>query len=238
MHMIRKPILQFLVLCCLVQLSPVSMRAYRLVNNNWFSTPYPFGAQIISNPTHVDLDGDTQVEDLIFIANRTIISSNGISLWESPSTWQVKQTLVGDLNQDGRLEVILLVRRPFYPWPVDRWLPYGGRISEFQDSSGQGSHIILVGWQDSRYKEVWAGSSMSEPAIAMQVADLNQDGRLELLTLEGSYNDSNSFPAHTIKLWEWNGFGFSLLSTLSGNFNDFEIIRSGSEHDNYFILVN
>lgn len=158
-------------------------------------------------------------------------------MWESPSNWQVKQALISDLNLDDKAELILLVRRPYAPWPVDQWLPYGGRIAEFQDPDGMSCHIILIGWKNGSYRDVWAGSGMSQPALEIGTADLNQDGRDELVTLEGRYDNHGIFPGTAIKLWEWNGFGFSLLSSLPGKFNHFKLLRSSSDSSATTIIV-
>lgn len=238
MATIRKPILLGMIICTLLQLSPVSIHVYKFSGNTWSSTSYPVDTQIMPPLTRADLDGDGQLDILVHENNQTNIVSNGLVVWKSPSDWQVIQALISDLNLDGKHEVTLLIRRPFRPWPVDRWLPYGGRISDFQDSSGQGCHIILIGWMDGRYKEIWAGSSMSQPALAIGAADFNQDGRVEMVTLEGAYNDTNSSTGNAIKLWEWNGFGFSLLSTLTGEFDNFKIIQSPTNQNTTLILVH
>jgi hypothetical protein len=50
------------------------------------------------------------------------------------------------------------------------------------------------------------------------VADLNGNKFQELVTLEGSYTDSRSAPARALKVWKWNGFGFTVVSSLEGTF--------------------
>jgi hypothetical protein len=68
------------------------------------------------------------------------------------------------------------------------------------------------------------------------VADLNGDTFQELLTLEGSYADSRlsprvfggSIPAHALKVWEWNGFGFTVVSTIDGTFDKLALIQTAA----------
>jgi hypothetical protein len=139
-------------------------------------------------------------------------------VWQSPSDWQVKHGQVTDLTRDGQPELALLVWRPFRPWPVDRWLPNDGRIAGFQTADGQSCHIILVGWMPGGYREVWAGSAMADPVISFAAADFNADGNQELATLEGGYADPDAVVSHILKVWEWNGFGFTVVSEMKGSF--------------------
>jgi hypothetical protein len=67
------------------------------------------------------------------------------------------------------------------------------------------------------------------------VADLNGDKGQELVTLEGSYSDPRSAPARAIKVWEWNGFGFTVVSSLAGTFDKMALVQAGDGRD--LILV-
>jgi hypothetical protein len=146
--------------------------------------------------------------------------------WQSPQTWQVRQALIADLNQDEHPEAVLLVWRPFQPWPVDAWLPHGGRIDSFHDSSGRSCHIILIGWYKESFRERWAGSALAEPVESFAAADLAGSGEQFLVTLEAQYDDPPSAPARYLKVWEWNGFGFSLVSTIEGPFSQMAIAQA------------
>jgi hypothetical protein len=56
------------------------------------------------------------------------------------------------------------------------------------------------------------------------LADMNTDGFDELISLDSSYKAAASSPAHALKIWEWNGFGFSLVSEQTGVFNDLIVV--------------
>jgi len=134
--------------------------------------------------------------------------------WSSPADWTVQQADWTDLNHDGNPEVTLLVKRPFAPWPVDRVLPYGGFINSHQDAGGFSSHIILIGWKGNRWGELWAGSALARPVRSFKTCDVNNDDRQELMVLEGDYADSDPSTASSLAIWEWNSFGFDLVSRL------------------------
>jgi len=147
-------------------------------------------------------------------------------LWHSPPEWQVHQAFFSDLNRDGRTELALLVWRPFQPWPIDRFLVHPGRINSFHNSLNQSCHVILIGWQKRRgYVELWAGSALAEPLNSFAAADLDGNGTAELIALESSYDDPPGKPARALSVWEWNGFGFTLLARQYGNYREMRLAQ-------------
>jgi hypothetical protein len=109
-------------------------------------------------------------------------------------------------------------------------LPNGGRIAEFRDSKGQSCHIILIGWTRGGYHELWAGSAMADPIIYFAATDLNGNNTQELVTLEGRYTDLKAAPSRMLKVWEWNGFGFSVVSSMEGMFSKMTLVQANTGH--------
>ena len=223
-----------LTLGMLLQTSPVPLRAWNLGPAGLIPTSISAGTVPVAIVTQADFNSDGIPENLsVMDGNATIVSGSRI-VWQSPQAWTVIQAATTDLNRDNMPEVALLVWRPFRPWPVDQWLPHGGRIAGFQDAGGQSCHIILIGWQDGQYREMWAGSALAEPVKSFSVADLNGDGLQELVTLEGTYTDprprpetpEGSAPARALKVWEWNGFGFTVVSKIEGTFDKMSLVRA------------
>jgi hypothetical protein len=227
--MLRKSIsLAVLILGMLLQTSPVPLHALYLGSAGLTPASLPAGTFPIKLPTRADFNGDGVPESLSLIGGRLTIFSNNGSVWQSPASWTVVQAEITDLNQDGTTETTLLVWRTFRPWPVDQWLPHGGRIANFQDGEGNSCHIILIGWRGSEYAELWAGSALAEPVRSFAVADVNGDNLQDLVTLEGSYADAHSAPAHALKVWEWNGFGFSVVSGIEGIFDKLALTQTNA----------
>lgn len=129
--------------------------------------------------------------------------------WLSPPTWTVADASVTDLNHDGQEEVALVVWRAFEPWPIDRYLPFPGRISDFHDAQGRSCHLILIGERHGHFDELWAGSALADPLLQITAADLDGDGGQSLIALEGRYDHPFRLEA-ALTTWEWNGFGFSI----------------------------
>jgi hypothetical protein len=219
-----------IMLGMLVQTTPAPLRAWALGSSGLIRVPLPATLTPLRPSVQADLDRDGAAESLVLENSRATIYSAGEPVWQSPVGWTVLQAIFADLNRDSLPEATLLVWRPFRPWPVDQWLPHGGRIAGFQDAAGYSCHMILVGWRDHQYAEAWAGSALAEPVRSFAVADLNADGLQELVTLDGSYADLRSAPARELKVWEWNGFGFSVVSVLRGAFIDLAIVRSDPDH--------
>jgi hypothetical protein len=176
----------------------------------------------------VDLDNDGQPERVTLQAGKAEIHSDSQPVWSSPTEWEVIQAEITDLNNDGNPEVSLLVWRPFSPWPIDAYIPHPGRIQDFHDREYRSCHLVLIGWSLGAYRELWAGSALADPLSAFIAADINQDGRQELAALETRYN-APSFAAQSITVWEWNGFGFTLLTRgPKGYFRSLNTIRTSA----------
>ena len=234
--MLRKVVpLMIMTLGALLQTSPVPLRALDLELAGLVPVSIPAGRVSLLPVTQADLDGDSTLETIRLTDGRAAILSGSQTVWQSPAAWMVLQAEITNLNHDNAPEVTLLVWRPFQPWPVDQWLPHGGRIDSFHDADGQSCHIILIGWTRGGYHELWAGSAMADPITSFAVADLNNDNVQELVALEGRYADPRSAPARTLKVWEWNGFGFTVVSEMEGTFSKMTLVEA--EDGRILILV-
>jgi len=156
-------------------------------------------------------------------------SSTG-SRWESPGSWTVTEIVSGDLNRDGNADYGLLVWRPFEPWPIDAFLPSGGRIADHHNQDGMSCHFILIGWDGNKYRELWAGSALAQPISHLQAADVDQDGYQELIGIEGKYDAGET---GDLTVWKWQGFGFTLSERIEGNFSSYSV----SEFTNRIVLL-
>jgi hypothetical protein len=217
----RPPILFLLSGMLLLSIPRANLRLIGWRRDGWQET-----APMVTGPAEriraADLDGDGTTEDLLPSEGSVSVAREGRVIWISPESWDVADAEIADLNRDGAPEVVLLVWRPFTPWPVDAFQPHGGRISSFHDGANRSCHIILWGWAGDRYRELWAGSALSEPILAFAAADWNGDGYAELAAVETDYSDPTR--GNALSLWEWNGFGFSLVQRLSQSMAGFAFV--------------
>ena len=225
----------FFLLFIFVLTSPILPRAWQFGASGLELAQLPSNLQPVEALTTGDLNGNGLPERLSLSSSRASIYENEDLVWQSPPEWSISQAALTDLNQDGQLEATLLVWREFRPWPVDAWLPHGGRIASFHDSQNQSCHIILIGYSRGAYRELWAGSALADPIVSFAAADLDGDGVQELATLEGSYTTHRSGIAHILKIWRWNFFGFNAVSSIEGTFHQMAL-SIGSE-GSLFVLT-
>lgn len=209
--------------------SPIPLQPVTLTDQG-LRAAIPIPSTPITPPPSADLNQDGQPEYLVLVDGSLAIISGAETVWQNPPAWQVTQAAFTDLNRDGVSEVTLLVWREFAAWPVDQWLPHGGRIATFHNSENQSCHLILIGWAQGKYRDLWAGSALAEPILEFAAVDLNGDGAQELLTLDSNYKDPPWKPANALKVWEWNGFGFTIVYSLSGNFLHMQPVQSSDGH--------
>jgi len=220
------------ILLALTNLSPTHMNGWYFNARGLEQSPV-FVYNRVSQPITPESRSKIAKDDLCvdLVQQRAIVSKcdYGVDdpLWQSPPEWQVEQAFFSDLNWDNERELTLLVWRPFEPWPVDRFMPSGGRISSFHDENDYSCHLILINIQDASFREIWAGSALAAPLHSLIAADLDGDGRQELAGLEYSYNDANR--TGPMVVWRWNGFGFSLGARQEGAFSSLLATRSGNK---------
>lgn len=215
-----------LALMSLSLTSPMPLQAVEMESGRLVRSAIPAGIIPTAVQMDEDLDGNGTPEQLMLSNGHLEIMTTGKIVWQSPEEWNVVQAEFSDLNRDDAMEATLLVWRPFRSWPVDQWLPHGGRIASFHNADGYSCQIILIGWGDGQYREKWAGSALANPLTSFAAADLDNDGTQELVTLENEYADPRSAPARDLKIWKWNGFGFTIVTKMDGTFSKMALVQA------------
>jgi len=122
--------------------------------------------------------------------------------------WHITASTLADVTGDSGSEWALLVWRPWRDWPIQRWSSAPSPIAGFHDAAGNSCHLILLDPRDGH--EIWAGSALPAPLLALAVGDVDGDRRNEVVTLEGDYVTGRDGRATRVDVWRWNGFGFTL----------------------------
>jgi hypothetical protein len=215
-------------------ISPVPLQIMVWNSDALASTVFPAERALMAVPATADLDGNGSLESVALVDGRAIIHREDADLWTSPEDWDVIQVSISDLNRDDQPEVALLLWREFAPWPVDAYMLHPGRIQDFHDAHNRSCHLILIGWRRQTFREIWAGSALSDPIAAFSAVDIDNDGRQELIALEGTY-DRSKHVAQAITVWDWNGFGFTLRWRSFGG--RFQTLTAAHIHDGPIFLI-
>lgn len=141
-----------------------------------------------------DLDGDGSPERAVIEHGRLrvldYVDGEWGDVWSTPDDWQVERVALGDVNHDGRPEVVFSL-----------WRTYLGRF---------GNQPFVFGFRDGQYRPVWRGSAVADPIRELAVGDVDGDGQSELVVLEGDPTEDRGQPPVAVTVWRWSGWGFYL----------------------------
>jgi poly-gamma-glutamate synthesis protein (capsule biosynthesis protein) len=216
-------------LMSLTQAAPLVSRLQPFVQHLWFACTRTTcdrvnaGAQPVAG-THaglfaaggIDLAGDGLAEQVRRQGEQVIVyaptgepasdsaatTAGQTELWRSPAEWRVADVALGDPNDDGRGELFLAL------WKPDK----DGTLR---------SHPFIIGYREGIYRTLWGGSAVADPLREVELADPDGDGTQELIVLEEGQGET----AHTLAVWRWNGWGFSLAwRSLPGAYHDLTVV--------------
>lgn len=153
-----------------------------------------------------DLDRDGCPECYNLRGGHLTISRENRVLWESPFAWGVYDCILGDANNDGREELILLL------WKAGSY----GKDKPFWYQGFDGSlssHLFIYTLANNQLKPLWCSSALPRPIDSLQVVDINADGKNELVISEGKYgillDEKAPFGMPPSRLvMRWQGWGF------------------------------
>jgi hypothetical protein len=130
------------------------------------------------------------------------IYQDGSLAWRSPPDWRVLDLALGDPNDDGRYELLLV---------LEKHGP-GGETT---------SHPFVLGYRGGLYRQLWGGSPAADRLYEVEMGDLDGDGKTEVVILE-AWQDGTS---RCLTLWRWHGWGFRLdWRSEAGDYHDLVIL--------------
>lgn len=133
-----------------------------------------------------DLDGDGTQETWRVENRRFTVEGQ----WQSPRGWKVESALTGDIDRDGRPELLLLVWKRGSYGPLR---PFWERGADWRFCQ----HIFIFRWQDGAPQPLWMSSRLAPEAAAWS---LEEPGILHVTT-----------PAGTPTRWAWLTWGLTRI---------------------------
>jgi len=161
-----------------------------------------------SSETEVEMTVDAVQINVALRKGTAYVYQDDTLVWRGDRSWDVREMLMADLDNDGGQEVAFVLWKPFVLWPRFLYEDFHFE-SPFEEGSLR-NHLFLYGWRDGEWRPLWCSSPMADPIREMAVDDVDADGDNELVVLEGSYDDNLDEPAYYVTLWRWNGWGFTL----------------------------
>jgi hypothetical protein len=158
----------------------------------------------------------------------------GEEVWSSDPSWDVRQLLVGDVNNDGKQEVALVLWKLFRLEPRIIYDTFG--FPSLWEEGSLRNHLFIYGWRDAAWRHLWCSSPVADPIVELAAADVDGDGANELVVLEGSY-ETHDNPGRHVSMWRWNGWGFTLQWRSPGGVWDRLILQDVTDDDVPDILV-
>lgn len=157
---------------------------------------------IISKTEVADLDNDSLKETYSLKNGQLLITENSKTLWQSPGDWWIDNFVLADSNNDGVIDISMsLWKSGDFGSSKPFWIR--------ENDMSVKNHFFVYDLVNGKIKPIWGSSNLTVPNCEFKIADVNNDGENELITLEGDYIDKLLCKGKYVAVWKWNGWGFS-----------------------------
>lgn len=176
-----------------------------------------------------DLDRDGKKENYEFKNGILTVWQNKKKIWQTPSSWWVDSFFLADSNNDGRKEINLSV------WKKGNF----GSSKPFwvkENDQSIKNHFFVFSFDKEKIKAIWQSSNLKKPNCEFFFGDVNNDGKQELVVIEGEYDIKYNCQGNYLAVWRWNGWGFSNeWRSQKGHYKNLAIEKVGGKS---LIVVN
>ncbi len=172
---------------------------------------------IFSKQEQADLDNNSIPEKYDLENGKLTIQENKKMIWQSPNDWWIDSFILADSNNDGIVDINLSL------WKSGSF----GKSKPFwvkENDMSVKNHFFVSDFVGSTTKQIWGSSNLGEPNCEFQIADIDNDGKNDLIVIEGDYSQKPKCNGNYIAIWKWNDWGFSNeWRSEKGNFSNLEI---------------
>lgn len=156
----------------------------------------------VAKSERADLDKDTKQEEYVLENGLLKIVQGEKIIWESTSEWWVDDFVLADSNNDEVMDVNLSVwksgdfgsSKPFWVKENDMSIK---------------NHFFVLDFVDGKIKPIWQSSNLDTPNCEFKIADVDDDGKNDLVVIEGDYSQKPICSGDHVAVWKWNDWGFS-----------------------------
>lgn len=155
-----------------------------------------------------DLDGDRTMEEYCLSKHRLTVREGEHLLWQSPGNWRIDNLALGDVDNDGTVNLT------FSLWKTGSFGPVQPFWHGAKDRSYK-NHLFVYKLENKTIKPVWCSSNLDNPLISFTIEDVDGDCLNELVVKEGQYRklagERYSLDAKSIirtTTWQWKEWGF------------------------------
>ena len=172
---------------------------------------------IISKQEQEDLDNDSFPENYDWENGKLTITENEKMIWQSPSDWWIDDFILADSNNDGVVDINLsLWKSGSFGSSKPFWVK--------ENDMSVKNHFFVLDFSGDAIKQVWGSSNLAEPNCEFKIADVDNDGKNDLVVIEGDYSQNLKCVGNYIAVWKWNDWGFSNeWRSDKGNYANLEI---------------
>jgi len=149
-----------------------------------------------------DLDNNSAQETYKLENGRLFVSENSKLVWQSPIDWRVDSFVLADANNDGVTDINMSVwKRGNYGSSRPFWVK--------ENDMSIKNHFFVFDFLKGAVRPVRQSSNLEAPNCDFTFADIDSDGKNDLVVIEGKYTRNFKCVGNYIAIWKWNGWGFS-----------------------------
>ncbi|NLF46200.1 MAG: hypothetical protein GX581_08995 [Syntrophomonadaceae bacterium] len=153
---------------------------------------------------NVDTDGNGPMESYRLEDHQVFVKQDGNLIWVSPPEWKVTHLLLGDFDNDGQEDILMVL------WKQGSFGSSRPAWSEGPDDE-YSNHLFMYRLAAGKLKPVWCSSAIPYPILDIE-AEPDENGIIALIVTEGPPT-GHLYPLRKIfhreqTIWEWQDWGF------------------------------
>lgn len=181
------------------------------------------GQKLKTKKETADLNNNNIVETYVLENGRLTITEDSKLIWQSDGDWWIDNYVLADSNNDGILDInVSLWKSGSFGSSKPFWIS--------KDDKSIKNHFFIYDLVDESVRLVWGSSNLKAPNCEFKIADIDNDGKKDLIVIEGNYLQMPKCKGQYIAFWKWNNWGFSNhWRSEKGNFSNLKIEQNGSK---------